>query len=244
MNLVVDIGNTSVKTALFEGMKMISLERCDSGDVMIKVGSMLAFYDIDSAIVSSVTDDAEDILNLFRNKGCYVHHLTGKSKYPFASDYLTPDTLGVDRLAAAAGAVALFGAANIMIIDAGSAVTIDIITGKTFRGGSISPGMEMRFKALHSFTGRLPLCSFSDEIPFPPRSTKSAINTGVVKGLVFELNEYIRTFVADFHEPVVILTGGDSLLLAGLIEREFISLPNLVPEGLNYLLDFNREQAE
>lgn len=241
MNLIIDIGNTSVKTALFEGKELILTERSDAGDAKVKIATLLAFYKIDSAIISSVAAEPSDIIAQLHEKSCFVHQLTRKSKFPFTSEYKTPETIGVDRLAAAAGAVSLFGEANMLIIDAGSAVTFDVVTGSVFRGGSISPGMEMRFKALHTFTGRLPLCSFTEDLKFPATGTHEAITTGVIQGLIFELNEYIRTFKSDNSNPVVILTGGDSLLLGEFVKYEFIPLPNLVIEGLNFLLEFNRE---
>jgi len=240
MNLITDIGNTSVKTALFEGKELVELNRTDISDAREKISTFCSNYKIDNVIISSVAAEPIEIISYLKEKGIYVHHLTSNSSFPFTSEYKTPDTLGVDRLAAAAGAVSYYGNANMLVIDTGSAVTFDIVAGGVFRGGTISPGMEMRFKALHTFTGRLPLCSFSKDLPFPATSTHNAISTGVVKGIIFEINEYIRTFAAGYCNPVTILTGGDAQELNGLIEGEYVCLPNLVIEGLNYLIEFNQ----
>jgi type III pantothenate kinase len=168
-----------------------------------------------------------------------VHRLTWQSHYPFSIDYETPDTMGVDRLAAAAGAFLHHPGADMLVIDAGSALTLDIITGGAFRGGSISPGLSMRFRALNEFTGRLPLMSVSKNFSFPGRSTKDAITGGVVMGLVFEINEYIRTFEKRHEKLVTVITGGDSEIIASFTDRKMFLHPDLVTDGLNYLLDYN-----
>jgi type III pantothenate kinase len=238
MNLVIDIGNTNVKAALFEERDLITTQRiANSGIVAIK--AFCGEASVEKVIVSSVATDPSDVVSVLRETGYFVHHLTWKSKFPFKNLYQTPETLGVDRLASAAGAISQYGKSNMLIIDAGSAVTYDIISNGVFKGGSISPGMEMRFKALHSFTGRLPLCSFSRDFKYPSVNTREAITSGVVMGLAFELNEYIRTIRNEYSELVTILTGGDSLLFNELIKDEYVAIPNLVIEGLNYLLEYN-----
>lgn len=241
MNLVVDIGNTSVKTALFDGKEPVTIERSGTEEMRRNISLLSSGHKIENIIISSVASDPSELIKELEEKGFSVHHLTGRSNFPFKSEYKTPETLGVDRLAAAAGGVFHFGDANMLIIDAGSALTFDMVTGSIFRGGTISPGMQMRFKALHTFTGKLPLCGFTSDISLPATATTDAIAKGVVSGIIFELNEYIRIFNNSHSNPVTILTGGDSMQLSGLIEGEFITLPNLVLEGLNYLIEFNRE---
>lgn len=241
MNLVIDIGNTSVKTALFDGKELVTIERSGTEEMRKNISIISSCHEIENIIISSVASDPDELIKELKAKGFMVHHLTGRSKFPFKSEYKTPETLGVDRLAAAAGAVYHFGGANMLIIDAGSALTFDMVTGNIFRGGTISPGMEMRFKALHTFTTRLPLCSFTSDITYPASGTSDAIAKGVVRGIISELNDYIRTFTNSHSNPVTILTGGDSMQLSSLIEGEFISLPNLVLDGLNYLIEFNRK---
>lgn len=238
MNLIIDIGNTNAKVALFNNKTLVSHERFGSTD-FAGISSYAGTVEIDKAIISSVAENPAEIISLLKQHTGYVHHLTWKSEFPFTSKYTTPETLGVDRLAAAAGAVDRYGKSDILIIDAGSAVTIDFVAGGVYRGGNISPGMEMRFRALHTFTEKLPLCSYAREFTFPGTNTNDAITGGVITGLAYELNEYIRTFRSEHRKLVVILTGGDSIQLTELINHEIICLPNLVIEGLNYLLEYN-----
>ena len=238
MNLILDIGNTSVKAAIFEGRDLVVTDRiAGTGQEAIKEFCREAR--IEKAIVSSVASDPSETVAWLRGEGCYVHHLTWQSKLPFKNMYQTPATLGADRLAAVAGAISQFGKSNILIIDAGSAITYDLVTKAIFRGGTISPGMEMRFKALHTFTGRLPLCRYSHDFRYPATNTEDAITGGVVMGLAFELNEYIRTISKEYSDLITVLTGGDSQLFTELIDYEYITIPNLVLEGLNFLLEYN-----
>jgi type III pantothenate kinase len=238
MNLVIDIGNTSVKAAIFDGRDVVITERIsDAGIDAIR--TFCGEARIEKIIVSSVAVDPSETVAKLREAGYYVHLLTWQSKFPFKNMYQTPETLGVDRLAAVAGAISQFGKSTILVIDAGSAITYDLVSKGVFRGGTISPGMEMRFKALHAFTGRLPLCSYSHDFRYPTTNTVDAITGGVVMGLAFELNEYIRSIRKEYNDLITVLTGGDSGLFTELIDDEFITIPDLVIEGLNFLLEYN-----
>jgi len=238
MNLVIDIGNTSVKAAVFDRHDLVIMERiANAGAEAIR--AFCGQARIEKVIVSSVAADPSDTVAQLREAGYWVHHLTWQSKFPFRNMYQTPETLGVDRLAAVAGAISQFGQSTILIIDAGSAITYDLVSKGVFEGGTISPGMEMRFRALHTFASRLPLCSYSHNFRYPATNTVDAITGGVIMGLAFELNEYIRSIRKEYSNMVTILTGGDSELLTELINDEFITIPDLVIEGLNYLLEYN-----
>lgn len=240
MNLIFDIGNTSTKVALFDrNKKLLSLRTKQySWDRLLKIFSPYT-PEIDKAIVCTVRDIPDFIVDLATLHIPYVHVLSNKSRIPFKIDYETPETLGPDRIAAIAGASLLFPGKKVLIIDAGSAVTYDYLSGKTFRGGNISPGLSMRFKALHKFTGRLPMGSTTQKITSPGKSTFEAITAGVIKGLIYEINEYIRTFEKSHSEFVVILTGGDSGYLKDKISYQVKYMPDIVIDGLNYILDYN-----
>jgi type III pantothenate kinase len=238
MNLVIDIGNTSVKAAIFDGRDLVIMERIADGSIET-IRKFCGEARIDKIILSSVAVDPSETVTQLREAGFFVHHLTWKSNFPFRNAYQTPETLGVDRLAAVAGAISQFGKSNMLIVDAGSAITYDLVSDGEFKGGSISPGMEMRFRALHTFTGRLPLCTYSHNFRYPATNTVDAITAGVVMGLAFELNEYIRIVRKEYGDLVTILTGGDSGMFTELINDEFITIPGLVIEGLNYLLEYN-----
>ncbi len=238
MNLAVDIGNTSTKIALYEGREILKKERLKHPDTDA-VGKFTGRKSVSRVIISSVNHDPSALIDFLRDKGAVVHLLTCKSHYPFTIAYDTPETMGVDRLAAAAGATLHHPGADLLVIDAGSAVTLDVVIDGSFLGGSISPGLSMRFRALHEFTGRLPLTDVGSDFSFPGRSTKDAITGGVVMGLVFEINEYIRTFEKRHKKLVTVITGGDSEIITSFTDRKMFLHPDLVTDGLNYLLEYN-----
>jgi type III pantothenate kinase len=238
VNLVIDIGNTATKAAIFDGKVLVKKGRLTSDDPEA-VSKFTGSIRISGAIVSSVGDDPSELLASLGKTVSRVHHLTWRSNYPFTIDYDTPASLGVDRPAAAAGALAHHPGSDLLVIDAGSALTIDLVSGGAYRGGSISPGMAMRFRALHEYTGRLPLVSYRSGFSFPGRTTEDAIAGGVVTGIVYEINEYIRTFEEKHPRLVTVITGGDGMMLMSRSSRKMFLYPDLVAEGLNFLLDTN-----
>ena len=126
-----------------------------------------------------------------------------------------------------------------LVIDAGTALTFEFLTKSIYKGGNISPGLQMRFRALHKFTGKLPLVSATENYTFPGRNTSDAIAAGVITGVTYEINEYIRTFEKKHTEFKVILTGGDSGYLKDKIDYPVTYLPDIVIDGLNYILEYN-----
>lgn len=196
----------------------------------------------EKAIISAVTDISEGFAEAMRQTSNFMHILTCKSILPFAIDYDTPATLGTDRLAAIAGAYNETGNANILVIDAGTAITYDLLINGKYCGGAISPGISMRFKALHYFTGRLPLVEAGTCYQFPAKSTLEGIKCGVINGVVFEINKYICQFEEKFTDPAVIITGGDCRFLAEKTDSRHIIEPDLVMKGLNIILEYNAKK--
>ncbi|NLJ44913.1 MAG: type III pantothenate kinase, partial [Bacteroidales bacterium] len=169
MNLIYDIGNTSNKLAIYDrGVKVFSIRTkqvcCED------LQKMISPYTITKCIISSVKNLPEFIYDLISINIPYVHILTNKTKLPFRNEYRTPETLGPDRIAAVAGAYYLYPGRNVLVIDAGSAVTYDFLSGKSYKGGNISPGLNMRFKALHKFTDKLPMGSAIEKFESPGRN--------------------------------------------------------------------------
>ncbi len=238
MNLIIDIGNTSVKAAIVSDGSIVRRQRFLSADPEV-IGRFAGRLRLDGAIVSSVGSDPSPLLSWLETRAERVYLLTAGSVYPFTIDYATPGTLGTDRLAAAAGAFHHHPGADLLVIDAGSALTIDQVTGGVFRGGSISPGIAMRFRALHEFTGRLPLVTKRSGFTFPGKTTEDAITGGVIMGLAYEIIEYIRTFEEKHHNPVTAITGGDGGMITPLAGGKALHYPDLVTEGLNFLLETN-----
>jgi type III pantothenate kinase len=170
----------------------------------------------------------------------YLIDLSHSTPLPFKNLYRTPENLGKDRIAAAAGAFAAFPDTHTLIIDMGTAITFDILTSAgNYLGGNISPGLAMRFRALHAFTSRLPQLEkdeFSDD---PGTDTRSAIISGVQKGILYEIQGYIEHFSKLYPGLKVILTGGDGDFFAKPLKSPIFVIPNLVLCGLNFILDFN-----
>ena len=187
MNLIVDIGNTSTKLAVYEDHEKLSVSSINELNCE-ELEKDLSGLKIKKAIISSVKKLPPFITDMLFTNIPFVHVLSHKSKLPFNIDYETPETLGSDRIAAVAVAYNLFPGAEILIIDAGTAITFDFLSANVYRGGNISPGLTMRFKALNKFTGRLPLVSPKDNFTFPGRNTTDAITAGVITGVTYEIN--------------------------------------------------------
>ena len=238
MNLIFDIGNSGTKMAIFDGHEKVTSFRTREFSCE-KIASKLTKYPADKAIICTVRHLPEFIRDLLTVNIPFVHTLTSESKLPFRIEYETPDTLGPDRIAAAAGAYALFPGKKILIIDAGSAITVDFLSGKAFKGGNISPGINMRFRALHRFTGKLPMVHPAEKYSSPGRNTIEAITAGVLNGVIYEINEYIRTFEKKHIGLEVILTGGDGEFIQSKLDHKVTYMPDIVIYGLNYILEYN-----
>jgi len=238
MNLIIDIGNSSTKFAIFDGKNKVTSFHT-RGISCEKVEKSLAPYKITKAIISSVRNTPEFVFDLLTVNIPFVHILTSRSKLPFTIEYETPDTLGTDRIAAVAGAYELFGASNVLIIDAGTAITYDFLAGSKYKGGNISPGLNLRFRALHRFTGKLPLVPLKESYTFPGKNTTDAIAAGVISGVIYEINEYIRTFEKDHSDIRIVLTGGESSFLKDKIGYRATYMPDIVLDGLNFILEYN-----
>ena len=238
MNLILDIGNSRTKLAVFDGKTKVSSARIDNLDCesFEKTISNLVF---DKIIISSVRIVPHFVTDILSSQGVFIHILSYKSKLPFEIQYKTPDTLGTDRIAALAGAFNLFPNENILIIDAGTAITYDFLIKGIYKGGNISPGINIRLKALHNFTDKLPLVSIDEDFNSPGQTTHDAILSGVINGTIYEINEYIRTFKKEYINNKIILTGGNSEYINTKLNEQIICIPDLVNEGLNFILEYN-----
>ena len=238
MNLIVDIGNTSTKLAVYKGSNKISSARINDLSCE-EFEQKLSDKRIKKVIVSSVKKLPHFVTDLLVSHIPVVHIMSNKSKLPFNNGYDTPETLGTDRIAGIAGAYNLYPGEDILVIDAGTAITYDYLEGNTYKGGNISPGLEMRFKALHKYTSKLPLLSLTDEYVSPGNNTYNAILAGVINGSIYGINEYIRTFEKKHKKGRIILAGGDSGYLKEKLAGKVIWSPELVLDGLNYILEYN-----
>lgn len=166
--------------------------------------------------------------------------LDHKTPVPINNRYLTPETLGFDRLAAAVGAATVYPGANVLAIDAGTAITYEFVDAQNnYRGGNISPGMEMRFRALHHFTGKLPMIESKMPVSFLGNTTSEAIKAGVIEGMIFEIDGYINTLKKSHHDLKIIITGGDAIFFDKKLKNSIFVNLNLTLHGLNRILRHN-----
>ena len=243
MNLIVDVGNTFMKLAVFQRQKLMFENRIEEKNFLKEITKIFKKYpDISHAIVSSVSKcPEEDIkaLSVF----CKVHLLTNNSIVPFQSKYTTPKTLGMDRVALVTAAFYNHTSDNTLIIDAGTCITYDFINEDSeYLGGAISPGIQMRFKALNEFTARLPLIETSESVSLIGNSTESSIASGVLNGVAMEIDGIIDEYQKKFKDLTVILTGGDSHFLSKRLKNTIFANPKILLEGLNYILELNKDE--
>ncbi len=235
MNLVIDCGNTRIKAAIFSG-KNLTDKYSFSDDVELK--GFLNHHRFDGALVSSVSWDGNTVLNWISAKKKFL--LTHLLPLPIQLQYQTPETLGVDRIAAVSGAWGIFPDRDSLVIDAGTCVTYDYVDAtRNYWGGAISPGMAMRFEALHVFTKRLPLVSNMNGAELIGSTTENSIRSGVMNGMVAEMEGIIKAY-RDFHPSLgVILCGGDALFFENKLKPTIFAAPDLVLNGLNRILLHN-----
>ncbi len=239
MNLVVDIGNSLVKVAIVDGDNVVVTHRFSSIEEIDVVGLRRDYPTLQKAIVASSGVDTAPIASVLRCAGLKVLEMTSTTPVPIGNDYLSPQTLGVDRLAAAVGVVKCMGYEDCLIVDFGTAITIDLVEGGVFRGGNISPGVRSRFRALHDYTQRLPECEPTDEILCLGRTTRQAIEQGVMQGIVNEIEGYISSFMNKNAKITLIFTGGDAIFFVNRIKNAIFAKCEPVVCGLNTILEYN-----
>ena len=237
MNLIIDIGNNSAKFFLFQGEQIILHTRKENSSFDV-IDEWNRLYDIDKVIVSSVITDCESLLDEISKLQCPVIRFDKSTPLPLEVNYRTPGTLGSDRIAAAVGAWGEAPGRNILVIDAGSAITIDFVSkdGK-YNGGNIAPGIKMRLRALHEYTDRLPMVEKEGDIPAIGYDTETAIRSGVINGVCHEIEGYINEFKQKYCDVLVFLTGGDEKPLKNRIKSCIFADKYLVAKGLNRILN-------
>ena len=239
MVLVVDVGNTRIKGAVFEDAKLLEIFVFTKSELQKNVNTILKkFKNVSDLVVSSVGDLEKSSFLTFENL-LNVHFISNNDPFPFQNKYETPRTLGIDRMVLAAGATLQFPNQNRLVIDAGTCITYDFIDEKNnYLGGSISPGLRLRYEALHNFTAKLPLLSLEDPKNFIGASTSDAIHSGVVNGLVYEIDGFIAEYKLKYLNFIIILTGGDSDFLAKRLKNTIFANSNFLLESLNQTFQY------
>ena len=240
MNLVIDVGNTLVKFAVFEHNSIVFKTSLKHNNFIREFKKLILRYKtINKVLISSVGNLDESYVDYIK---VYfkVLILDSNTKLPFLNKYKTPKTLGVDRIALVSASVNHYSNKNVLIIDAGTCITYDFITSKNkYLGGAISPGLTLRYKALHNLTANLPLLDTKLPEDLIGNSTESSIHSGVVNGILREIDGTIKEYKGKFSDLTVILTGGDSDFLSKQLKNTIFANSNFLLEGLNFILEFN-----
>ena len=242
VNLIIDQGNTTIKLAVFNAFALETLITYDTWNEPV-IEDFLSGYNIEACIYSSVARKCDEHVDFFRNRIPMFHLFSSDSRLPIRIGYRTPNTLGLYRIAVVVGAYYEKPGMPILVVDAGTAITYDLLLADgLFIGGNIASGIQMRFKALHTFTGRLPLVSCEGDIPFLGDDTFTAIRAGVIRGACYEIEGYIRDLTHKYPGLLIFLTGGDAFLFAERLKTPIFVDKNIVIKGLNRILYYNVEK--
>jgi type III pantothenate kinase len=239
MNLAIDVGNTRVKIAVFEKDKLVELFVFNKTKILSEIKDILKKHEISTGIMSNVASISDSKLKKIKNL-VEIHIISSLTEVPFKNLYKTPETLGVDRIALVTGAVSQFSGHNVLVIDAGTCITFDFVNSEgEYIGGAISPGLKMRFNSLNHFTANLPLLEKDDLIDFIGKNTKESMNSGVINGVIQEIDGVINQYKKKFLDLTVVLTGGDTNFLAKQLKSSIFANQNLLLHGLNKILIHN-----
>jgi type III pantothenate kinase len=245
MNLAVDIGNTNVKTGVFNKNELVSSMVFQKKELKKKLTEILTLKNINNIIVSSVLESRPSILNkAFPERN--ILFLNHNTPLPIINRYKTKTTLGYDRIAVSVGAYSMFNRNNnVLVVDAGTCIKYDFVNKKgEYMGGAISPGIEMRFKALHEFTDKLPKINKKEgNIKLSGNSTESSILSGVINGTIEEVKGIINNYRSKYLALKVVITGGDSEVFDKAVKNTIFADRNLALKGLNTILNYNIETS-
>lgn len=232
MNLIVDIGNSKIKVAK------------SNGDIISDISIIKNLHDLDDLIEESdatIISSVRKLSDFGNNKVVVLNHDT---PIPIKNNYLSPSSLGMDRLAGVVGCNYLYTEENCLMIDCGTCITYDFIDrDATYHGGSISPGIQMKFKALNNFTDSLPLVNGNSEVDLIGKTTEECILSGVLNGTVSEMEKIIAQYLVRCPDLKVILTGGDGQFFESKLKATIFAQPKIVLIGLNRILEYNVEKV-
>jgi type III pantothenate kinase len=238
LNLVVDIGNSSLKVAIFD-KKLMTSKFIYTNQSLNIFSDLFKNNVIDNCLISNVSTIDKNILD-FLKINSNLFSINESINLPFINLYKTKNTLGHDRIALVSAAAIDFPDQNTLIIDTGTCITYDFKNSENeYLGGGISPGIQMRFKSLNSQTSKLPLSTINLDYKLIGDDTNSSINSGVVYGVISEINGIINQYQERFKNIKIILTGGDSNFLLKKIKNTIFADQNFLLKGLNYLLENN-----
>lgn len=239
MILAVDVGNTRIKGAVFEDDMFLEHFVFMKNDLEKSIQNILKKNKkIAHLVVSSVGDVEKQLFLGFKND-LNVHFVSHEDVFPFINCYSTPKTLGIDRMVLAAGATLQFPNQNRLVIDTGTCVTFDFVDeNDNYLGGAIAPGLRLRYEALHNYTAKLPLLTLENPKDLIGNSTSDSIHSGVVNGLVYEIDGFIDEYRARYSNFIIILTGGDTDFLAKRLKNTIFANSNFLLESLSQTFQY------
>ena len=237
-NLIVDEGNTLCKIGVLEENEVLCESSAKEFDMAV-AEQMIDGYSVEQAVVTSTRGGGERIASELRGKLERVLHFTSLTEVPIEIAYSSRQTLGTDRIAVAVGVVYEMGIKDALIVDMGSAITFDLVENGVFRGGNISPGVAMRFRALNEFTAALPLCHKTEPTEELGGSTIEAIEQGVMQGILHEIEGYVEQVSKKNGKKSIIFCGGDAESFVNRIKNAIFAPRKLMFTGLNTILEYN-----
>ena len=239
LKLAVDIGNSRIKTGIYDGKYLHELKVFEGNQYSKLAEYVVSKRNITAAIISNVKEIPSETLEVFFERFPLII-LDDTTSIPVINQYKTPETLGMDRLASAIGGAALFPGNDVLVINAGTCITYDLITSdNVYHGGAISPGISMRFKSLYTFTDQLPLIKESDISFAIGSSTEEAILSGVMNGVAAEVQGMISRFASEYPGLKAVISGGNAGFFEKHLKSDIFVALNIVLTGLNEILDYN-----
>ena len=240
MNLIIDIGNTSTKLAVFQRDKVLKTKTIARNNLVLEVENLVKkFSEIKQGFISCVGFLPSKELKILE-KSLSINFLNSASKLPFKNHYKTPNSQGADRLALMAAAVSQYSKKNVLVIDAGSCITYDFIDSENnYLGGAIAPGIQMRYKSMADNTTSLPVLQKQVPKHSIGNSTNASIHSGVIHGVLYEIEGVVNEYQNKYSDLTIILTGGDADFLCKQLKISIFANPYFLLEGLNFLLEFN-----
>jgi type III pantothenate kinase len=240
INLCIDWGNTNVKAAIFDNDTLQKQITFSDESALEKVSSLMEAFKPVKAIICSVVHHDDELQHMIKAKIKSMVKLDGYTRTPINNAYLSPDTLGPDRLALACGAHILYPGKNNLVISIGTCITYNLVQkNKTFRGGAISPGLHMRLKAMSTFTDKLPEVGVNGDLVLLGYDTETCMRSGAVIGTAAEIDGMIQNYEAQYPDFNAILTGGDAPYFATKVKSKIFADPDLLLKGLNQILNYN-----
>ena len=240
LNLCIDWGNTHVKAAIFDNDVLQKQFTFSPEGALEKVSSLLAEYQPVKAILCSVVNNDDELLHLLKSKVKSVIRLDAYTRTPINNAYLSPETLGTDRLALVVGAHMAHPTKHNLVVCLGTCATYNLVQkNKTFRGGAITPGLHMRLQAMHQLTDKLPEVGVQGDLALLGYDTETCMRSGAVFGLAAEIDGMIQAYESQYPDFNAILTGGDAPYFATKIKSKIFADPDLLLKGLNLILNYN-----